>query len=149
MTKKLGKVSEETYDLARELFVEGAVSDLKELSDRSEELLGQFVGHESLKLRSNTDPKGIWSILKAQTRVGNPDLELEDIRAMIYLDIMNPETAATARAQLTNSYMTLRAKGGANKRNSAKTSRQQVLDLKDQAKAELALDEDEMDDDDE
>jgi hypothetical protein len=136
--KKLGNFSTELLDRARELYVSGVVNSYQELADRSVELLGQHLTVDTVKLRSKDDEAGDWILLRSQARVGNASAELEDIRSMLYLDIMNPETPAQSRAQLTNAYMTLLSKGNMNKGVSAKTSLEQALDLKAEALSELS-----------
>lgn len=133
--------SEELLERARELYVTGQVSSYKELSDRSKELLGQYVTVDTLTRRATADPKGIWTVLRSQNRVGSRELELEDICSTLYLDIMNPNTPAQARAQLTNAYISLIAKGNMKGKASAKTSMEQALDIKDKSKKALEIEE--------
>lgn len=137
MSRRGGDLSDELWTQARELYVTGQVSSLKELSVRSVELLGQNISWDSLKRRASAGPEGDWTVLRSQARAGNAELELEDIRTMIYMDIMNPETGPSSRAQLTNSYMTLLQKGNVKGKGSAKTSIEQALQLKPEALAEL------------
>lgn len=138
--------SQELLDRARELYVTGQVSSFKELSDRSKELLGQHVTADTIKRRALDDPGGNWTVLRSQSRVGSRELELEDICSTLYLDIMNPTTPPQARAQLTNAYISLIAKGNMKGKASAKTTVEQALDLKKEALKEL---ESEIDEDDE
>lgn len=137
--------SEELLDRARELYVTGQVNSYKELSDRSKELLGQHITVDTITRRATSDPKGIWTVLRSQNRVGSRELELEDICSTLYLDIMNPTTAPQARAQLTNAYISLIAKGNMKGKASAKTTLEQALDLKTQALKELLEEESEDD----
>ena len=140
-SRRFGDASVEQVDRAREIFISRQVSSFKELADKSKELLGQHISMDRLKRYSDDDPNGTWTMLRAQNSFGDASAELEDIRSMIYLDIMNPETSPQARAQLTNSYMTLLSKGNIKGAGSAKTSIEQALDLKAEALKELALEE--------
>lgn len=133
--------SEELLDRARELYVTGQVNSYKELSDRSKELLGQKITVDTITRRATSDPKGLWTVLRSQNRVGSRELELEDICSTLYLDIMNPATLPQARAQLTNAYISLIAKGNMKGKASAKTTLEQALDIKTQALKELLQEE--------
>lgn len=128
--------TDELMDRAKELYVTSQVGSLKELAERSLELLGQKVTLDTVKRRASTDPKGDWTVARSQARVGDANLEIEDIRSVLYLDIMNPTTHAQARAQLTNAYLSLISKSTRGKA-SAKTSIEQALDLKAEALKEL------------
>ena len=132
--------SQDVMDRARELYITSQVSSYKELSERSAELLGQYLTIDTVKRYGSTDPVGDWTVLRSQNRVGDANSELEDIRSVLYLDIMNPETHAQARAQLTNAYLALLAKGNMKGKASAKTTVEQALDLKAEALGELSED---------
>lgn len=106
---------------------------LADLADTSASLIGQHVSVDQLKRASI---KGRWNVLKVRARYGKAGLpntseeEADDIRAVVFDSIMDPENPPSARdlASLIGAYMDLRKMGGLSAAG-AKTDRQKILDM--------------------
>lgn len=133
MTRRLGDLSQELMDRARDFYIENDIS-LEELAGQSERLFGQAISRPALERISTQDR---WPVLKTRHRYGlegipaSQEDEAETIRRIVadmIMDADNPPSATTLPS-LVRAWMDLRNIAGAFQDFSAKTSRQRALEI--------------------
>lgn len=91
MVSYLSDYTKDTIDTLRAAFVENPKFSIKEVSRRSEEIVGQQIQYDNLRLIARNDEEGNWHVLKRayQASGSNADInhEVDHIRRLMYREL--------------------------------------------------------------
>lgn len=114
---------------------------IRELARRSQDLFGQKISYNTLNQLSDTDSSGSnWYVQRTAHKSQSPSFleQVEQVRDVVFRDIINTDTPAAARASLVKAWMELSKNTESGKASSAKTSPERALEIARQALLELA-----------